>query len=219
MVQFLPTKQPLGWPVVNFLYQPTLENTLEELLDRYPHVRCAAAASSSTSPRTPTVSPSCTPPPPAPRTARAPASSTRRRRRPSARGTSSVPTAAAAWSGPARERDDRQELPGALARRRPGRQGRASTLRAPAVLRLHLRPGPPDGQLPQPGGDTGSSSRSPTRTTRITSSPRRRCAGFCPGTSTPTTWWCSQAGLHLQRARRRPAGETGGCAVPETRRT
>lgn len=38
LVQFLPTKQPLGWPVVNFLYQPTLENTLEELLDRYPHV-------------------------------------------------------------------------------------------------------------------------------------------------------------------------------------
>ena len=38
LVQFLPTKQPLGWPVVNFLYQPTLETTLEALLDRYPHV-------------------------------------------------------------------------------------------------------------------------------------------------------------------------------------
>ena len=38
MVQFLPTKQPLGWPVVNFFYQPTLESTLEEMLDRYPYV-------------------------------------------------------------------------------------------------------------------------------------------------------------------------------------
>ena len=38
MIQFLPTKQALGWPVVNFLYQPTLENKLESLLDRYPHV-------------------------------------------------------------------------------------------------------------------------------------------------------------------------------------
>ena len=38
MVQFLPTKQPLGWPVLNFFYQPTLETTLETLLDRYPHV-------------------------------------------------------------------------------------------------------------------------------------------------------------------------------------
>jgi 3-(3-hydroxy-phenyl)propionate hydroxylase len=39
MVQFLPTKQPLGWPVLNFFYQPTLETTLETLLDRYPHVQ------------------------------------------------------------------------------------------------------------------------------------------------------------------------------------
>jgi 3-(3-hydroxy-phenyl)propionate hydroxylase len=38
MVQFLPTRQPLGWPMVNFLYQPTLETKLEALLDRYPHV-------------------------------------------------------------------------------------------------------------------------------------------------------------------------------------
>ena len=38
LIQFLPTKQPLGWPVVNFLYQPTLETKLEALLDRYPHV-------------------------------------------------------------------------------------------------------------------------------------------------------------------------------------
>jgi 3-(3-hydroxy-phenyl)propionate hydroxylase len=38
MVQFLPTRQPLGWPMVNFLYQPSLETKLEALLDRYPHV-------------------------------------------------------------------------------------------------------------------------------------------------------------------------------------
>jgi 3-(3-hydroxy-phenyl)propionate hydroxylase len=38
MVQFRPRRQPLGWPVVNFLYQPSLETKLEELLARYPHV-------------------------------------------------------------------------------------------------------------------------------------------------------------------------------------
>jgi 3-(3-hydroxy-phenyl)propionate hydroxylase len=38
MVQFLPTQKPWGWPVVNFLYQPTLETKLETLLERYPHV-------------------------------------------------------------------------------------------------------------------------------------------------------------------------------------
>ena len=38
MVQFLPTRQPLGWPMVNFLYQPSLETKLEALLDRYAHV-------------------------------------------------------------------------------------------------------------------------------------------------------------------------------------
>lgn len=38
LVQFTSTQRPLGWPVVNFLYQPFLENTLERLLDRYPNV-------------------------------------------------------------------------------------------------------------------------------------------------------------------------------------
>ena len=43
LVQFLPTRQPWGWPVVNFLYQPTLENKLEALLDRYPDVEVRRA--------------------------------------------------------------------------------------------------------------------------------------------------------------------------------
>ncbi|MEV6335696.1 bifunctional 3-(3-hydroxy-phenyl)propionate/3-hydroxycinnamic acid hydroxylase [Nocardia vinacea] len=38
LVQFHQTDRPLGWPVVNFLYQPYLENTLETALGRYPHV-------------------------------------------------------------------------------------------------------------------------------------------------------------------------------------
>lgn len=38
LAQFHQTDRPLGWPVVNFLYQPYLENTLERALDRYPHV-------------------------------------------------------------------------------------------------------------------------------------------------------------------------------------
>ncbi|MEV5837328.1 bifunctional 3-(3-hydroxy-phenyl)propionate/3-hydroxycinnamic acid hydroxylase [Nocardia sp. NPDC052112] len=38
LVQFHQTDRPLGWPVVNFLYQPYLENTLEGALGRYPHV-------------------------------------------------------------------------------------------------------------------------------------------------------------------------------------
>ncbi|MEV2223897.1 bifunctional 3-(3-hydroxy-phenyl)propionate/3-hydroxycinnamic acid hydroxylase [Nocardia vinacea] len=38
LVQFHQTDRPLGWPVVNFLYQPYLENTLESALGRYPHV-------------------------------------------------------------------------------------------------------------------------------------------------------------------------------------
>ena len=38
MVQFQPKERPHGWPVVNFLYQPYLENTLEALLTRYPQV-------------------------------------------------------------------------------------------------------------------------------------------------------------------------------------
>lgn len=36
--QFIQTSRPMGWPVLNFLYQPWLENTLEDLLDRYPNV-------------------------------------------------------------------------------------------------------------------------------------------------------------------------------------
>jgi 3-(3-hydroxy-phenyl)propionate hydroxylase len=39
LIQFIPTRQPLGWPMVNFLYQPTLETKLEALLDRYPDVK------------------------------------------------------------------------------------------------------------------------------------------------------------------------------------
>ncbi|WP_216897410.1 bifunctional 3-(3-hydroxy-phenyl)propionate/3-hydroxycinnamic acid hydroxylase MhpA [Nocardia alni] len=38
LVQFHRTDRPLGWPVVNFLYQPYLENTLERALERYPRV-------------------------------------------------------------------------------------------------------------------------------------------------------------------------------------
>ncbi|BDU00953.1 bifunctional 3-(3-hydroxy-phenyl)propionate/3-hydroxycinnamic acid hydroxylase [Nocardia sputorum] len=38
LAQFHQTDRPLGWPVVNFLYQPYLENTLERALGRYPHV-------------------------------------------------------------------------------------------------------------------------------------------------------------------------------------
>ncbi|MEV6322850.1 bifunctional 3-(3-hydroxy-phenyl)propionate/3-hydroxycinnamic acid hydroxylase [Nocardia sp. NPDC051787] len=38
LVQFHQTDRPLGWPVVNFLYQPYLEITLEQSLERYPHV-------------------------------------------------------------------------------------------------------------------------------------------------------------------------------------
>lgn len=38
MIQFQQTERPLAWPVVNFLYQPYLENKLEDLLARYPNV-------------------------------------------------------------------------------------------------------------------------------------------------------------------------------------
>ncbi|MFQ6398717.1 bifunctional 3-(3-hydroxy-phenyl)propionate/3-hydroxycinnamic acid hydroxylase [Nocardia sp. KC 131] len=38
LVQFHEAARPLGWPVANFLYQPYLENSLEQALDRYPHV-------------------------------------------------------------------------------------------------------------------------------------------------------------------------------------
>ncbi|MFD0360286.1 bifunctional 3-(3-hydroxy-phenyl)propionate/3-hydroxycinnamic acid hydroxylase [Nocardia sp. GCM10030253] len=38
LAQFHQTDRPLGWPVVNFLYQPYLENALERALGRYPHV-------------------------------------------------------------------------------------------------------------------------------------------------------------------------------------
>lgn len=38
LVQFRETQRPLSWPVVNFFYQPSLETTLEALLDRHPHV-------------------------------------------------------------------------------------------------------------------------------------------------------------------------------------
>ncbi|MFD4430206.1 bifunctional 3-(3-hydroxy-phenyl)propionate/3-hydroxycinnamic acid hydroxylase [Nocardia sp. NPDC058497] len=38
LAQFHQTARPLGWPVVNFLYQPYLETTLERALTRYPRV-------------------------------------------------------------------------------------------------------------------------------------------------------------------------------------
>ncbi|RHW23384.1 bifunctional 3-(3-hydroxy-phenyl)propionate/3-hydroxycinnamic acid hydroxylase [Nocardioides immobilis] len=38
LIQFRETQRPLWWPVVNFLYQPYLETTLESLLTRYPDV-------------------------------------------------------------------------------------------------------------------------------------------------------------------------------------
>lgn len=36
--QFIQTTRPQGWPILNFLYQPWFENTLETLLERYPNV-------------------------------------------------------------------------------------------------------------------------------------------------------------------------------------
>ena len=38
MGQYRPRKRPYGWPVVNFFYQPYLETTLTEMLNRYPNV-------------------------------------------------------------------------------------------------------------------------------------------------------------------------------------
>lgn len=38
LLQFHQTDRRLSWPIVNFLYQPYLENSLEAALDRYPHV-------------------------------------------------------------------------------------------------------------------------------------------------------------------------------------
>ena len=38
LIQFHTHDRPRWWPVVNFLYQPYLETTLESLLARYPHV-------------------------------------------------------------------------------------------------------------------------------------------------------------------------------------
>ena len=38
MGQYIPKKQPFGWPVINFFYQPYLETTLTRLLERYPDV-------------------------------------------------------------------------------------------------------------------------------------------------------------------------------------
>lgn len=38
LAQFHQVERPMGWPAVNFLYQPYLENGLEAALDRYPHV-------------------------------------------------------------------------------------------------------------------------------------------------------------------------------------
>ncbi|GAA3516813.1 bifunctional 3-(3-hydroxy-phenyl)propionate/3-hydroxycinnamic acid hydroxylase MhpA [Nocardioides daeguensis] len=38
LVRFRESRRPLAWPVTNFLYQPYLENRLEDLLERHPHV-------------------------------------------------------------------------------------------------------------------------------------------------------------------------------------
>lgn len=38
MGQYFPLKRPLGWPIINFFYQPYLETTLTEGLARYPNV-------------------------------------------------------------------------------------------------------------------------------------------------------------------------------------
>ncbi|ACC72662.1 bifunctional 3-(3-hydroxy-phenyl)propionate/3-hydroxycinnamic acid hydroxylase [Paraburkholderia phymatum] len=38
IAQYMPRKRPLGWPVINFFYQPYLETTLSESLRRYPNV-------------------------------------------------------------------------------------------------------------------------------------------------------------------------------------
>lgn len=37
--QYLPSKRPFAWPVVNFFYQPYMETTLTELLANYPNVK------------------------------------------------------------------------------------------------------------------------------------------------------------------------------------
>lgn len=39
MGQYFPRKRPYGWPVVNFFYQPYMESTLTEELQRYPNVK------------------------------------------------------------------------------------------------------------------------------------------------------------------------------------
>lgn len=39
MVQYMPLTKPYGWPVVNFFYQPYLETTLTEALQRYSNVK------------------------------------------------------------------------------------------------------------------------------------------------------------------------------------
>ncbi|WP_321853264.1 MULTISPECIES: bifunctional 3-(3-hydroxy-phenyl)propionate/3-hydroxycinnamic acid hydroxylase MhpA [Burkholderia] len=38
ITQYMPRKRPLGWPVINFFYQPYLETTLSDALSRYPNV-------------------------------------------------------------------------------------------------------------------------------------------------------------------------------------
>jgi 3-(3-hydroxy-phenyl)propionate hydroxylase len=38
ITQYMPRKRPLGWPVINFFYQPYLETTLSDTLSRYPNV-------------------------------------------------------------------------------------------------------------------------------------------------------------------------------------
>ncbi|MDN7874918.1 bifunctional 3-(3-hydroxy-phenyl)propionate/3-hydroxycinnamic acid hydroxylase [Burkholderia aenigmatica] len=38
ITQYMPRKRPLGWPIINFFYQPYLETTLSDTLSRYPNV-------------------------------------------------------------------------------------------------------------------------------------------------------------------------------------
>lgn len=39
MGQYIPMKRPFGWPVINFFYQPYLETSLTEALEKYENVR------------------------------------------------------------------------------------------------------------------------------------------------------------------------------------
>ena len=60
ITQYMPRKRPLGWPIINFFYQPYLETTLSDTLSRYPNVTTARRSrTSSASPRTRTQCATC----------------------------------------------------------------------------------------------------------------------------------------------------------------